>query len=101
MLVKRKGTFYRSSLPGPADVFLLVEVADSTLLFDRKKKVPAYAQAGIPEVWLINVPDRQIEVYRTPIDGGYVDILSVRPGESLSPQFFPDVQIDTQELLAS
>ena len=49
--------------PRPADVFLLVEVADSTLTKDRTMKLPLYAAHDIPELWIVNLVDQQIEVY--------------------------------------
>lgn len=52
--------------PRPADVLLLVEVADSSLSYDRTTKLPLYADAGIPEVWIVNLADAQVEVHREP-----------------------------------
>lgn len=57
--------------PRPEDVFLLIEVADSSLAFDRKVKTPLYVQAGIPEYWIVNLNDRQIEIFRSPAEGEY------------------------------
>jgi Uma2 family endonuclease len=61
---------YLSHHPYPADVALLVEVADSSLDFDRLQKRPQYAAAGIPEYWIVNLIDRHLEVYRDPAPGG-------------------------------
>ncbi len=52
--------------PHPEDALLLVEVADSSLPYDRTTKLPLYAQAKIPEVWIVNLSERQVEVHRTP-----------------------------------
>ena len=60
-----------SRLPGPEDVFLLVEVADSTLETDRAVKVPLYARAGIAEVWIVALREDRVEVYREPSNGRY------------------------------
>ncbi|RMG67588.1 MAG: Uma2 family endonuclease [Bacteroidetes bacterium] len=57
---------YAHRHPGPEDVFLVVEVADSSLQKDRKLKLPLYAEAGIPEVWLVDLEADQIEVYSEP-----------------------------------
>lgn len=57
---------YRHRHPGPADIGLLVEVADSTLTLDRTTKAAVYAAAGIPEYWIVNLIDRQVEVHRQP-----------------------------------
>jgi Uma2 family endonuclease len=57
---------YRHRHPGPADIGLLVEVSDSTLSLDRTAKAATYAAAGIPEYWIVNLNDRQVEVHRNP-----------------------------------
>ena len=54
------------SLPKPEDVLLVVEVADSSLAYDREVKLPLYCRAGIPEVWIVNLVDNWVEVYRDP-----------------------------------
>ncbi len=61
---------YVTSHPGPADMGLVVEVADSTLTRDRTLKARLYARAAIPVYWIVNIPDRQIEVYSDPTDAG-------------------------------
>jgi len=98
-LVHPREDFYSSAHPGPTDILLLIEVADSTLLMDRGEKLPIYARAGIPEVWIVNLPERLVEVYRQPVAGTYIESLRIRPGESLAPAAFPDVAIDTAALL--
>jgi Uma2 family endonuclease len=64
---------YAQRIPDPRDVALVVEVADSTLEFDRDEKLPIYASAGIPFYWIINLIDRQVEVYSLPAADGYQD----------------------------
>ena len=58
--------FYRNSHPTSGDVFLLIEVTDTTTNQDRKLKLPLYAQHNVPEVWLIDIPNRSVELYRKP-----------------------------------
>jgi Uma2 family endonuclease len=58
-------------VPQAEDVLLLVEVADATLLFDKRVKLPLYAAARIPEVWIVNIPERRLECYRDPTPSGY------------------------------
>ena len=99
MLLKPRADDYSSSHPKPKDVFLLIEVADSTLGFDRAEKIPAYGAAGIPEVWLINLPEQRIEVYRDPHYTGYASNTSLRPGETACPSAFPDVKVEVGALL--
>jgi Uma2 family endonuclease len=67
-IVVARGTFrdYARRHPGAADIALVIEVADATLAFDRTKKAAQYAAAGIPEYWIVNLLDRQIEVHRDP-----------------------------------
>jgi len=101
LLLRPRADFYRAQHPGPTDVYLLVEVSDSTLLIDRAEKLPVYARAGISEVWIVNLPERMVEVYRTPVNGSYTEAQKVRPGEPLAPAAFPDAAIDTAALLGT
>ncbi len=68
--------------PRPEEVFLLIEVADSSLSFDRKVKTPLYAQSGIPEYWIVNLNDRQIEVFKSPAEGEYQEKQIVKHTET-------------------
>jgi len=70
-LVRWRDDFYRSAHPTPADVLLVVEVADATVETDREVKIPLYAKAGIPEVWLVNIPGGRIEIYSDPSGDAY------------------------------
>lgn len=63
--------FYAHELPTPADIVLLVEVSDTTLRYDRTEKLPLYAAATVPEVWIIEVNTPVIEQYHTPVGGIY------------------------------
>ncbi len=65
MLLKPRSDYYAEQHPTPEDVFLLIEVAESSLVLDREIKLPLYAQAGVPEVWIVNIADQQIEVHRS------------------------------------
>lgn len=89
---------YTQAHPVPEDVFLLIEVSDSSLLYDRGKKLPLYARAGIAEVWIVNVSQRQVEVFREPHYLGYEQHAIVKEG-LIAPVAFPDAQIDVTELL--
>lgn len=91
---------YRRALPGPKDVFLLIEVADSSLQMDKTEKVPLYAQAGIPEVWIVDVPHTLVEIYRDPTPAGYATRAMVKLGGTVSPASFPDVVLRTSEIFA-
>lgn len=78
--------------PKPADVLLLVEVSDSTLTKDRTLKLPLYAQVGIPEVWIVNLVQRRIEVYTGPKESDYQCYMFHDLTARLAPQAFPDDQ---------
>lgn len=75
--------FYGSEWPSEEAVILVVEVAHSTLPYDRKGKLALYAEAGIPEYWLINLVDRVVEVYTDPEEGKYGSARVVKPGETI------------------
>jgi Uma2 family endonuclease len=62
-VLKPRADFYGESLPTPADVLLVVEVSETTLDYDRRTKVPLYARAGVPEVWIVNLTGERIETY--------------------------------------
>ncbi|TBH21722.1 Uma2 family endonuclease [Thermus thermamylovorans] len=84
---------YRDRHPTPEDVLLLIEVADTSLGFDREVKLPLYAEAGIPEVWLVNLKEDLLEVYREPREGRYRAIRLLSPTEAASPLHFPEVSL--------
>jgi len=77
---------YRANHPVPKDVLLLIEVADSTLRYDRKIKKKLYAASDIPEYWIINIPDSQIEVFKKPRNGRYTQEVIYKDTESISAQ---------------
>ena len=74
---------YKSKHPKPSDVLLLIEVSDSTLLKDRKVKLPIYAKAGIEEYWIVNLVDEQIEVYKNPEGEKYTSKKKYKKGSNI------------------
>ena len=91
---------YKQRHPTPEDVFLLVEVADSSVVSDREDKLPAYAKAGISEYWIVNLVERVVEVYRAPHPGGIYESMERRRGEDIiAPAIFPDATITVADLL--
>ena len=104
MLLKPSADDYTTRHPEPADIFLLIEVSDSSLDRDRGEKLEAYARAGISEVWIVNLCDERVEVYREPLSGKYGQTLVAEPGGStggqLRPLAFPDAVVDVASLLA-
>jgi Uma2 family endonuclease len=99
MLLKPSPDDYTSRHPAADDVFLLVEVSEASLDFDRDEKLPVYGRTGIAEVWIINLRDRTIEVYREPHFTGYGARTLLRAGDQVWPQAFPDAVVDVAELL--
>jgi Uma2 family endonuclease len=99
MLVKPAPDHYTSRHPEPPDVFLLIEVADTTLDLDREKKLPAYARAGIVECWLVNLEEQTIEVYREPHPAGYQFTEILRAGAQARPVAFPNAAVNVADLL--
>lgn len=98
LLVDRPG-FYRSGHPEAADVLLFVEVDDSSVEVDRKIKIPLYARASIPEVWLVDLNDNAIIVYRNPAPEGYRTTHTARRGDWISPLAFPGREIAVAAIL--
>ena len=83
----------------PEEIYFIVEVADSSLGFDRDTKLARYAAAGIPEVWIANLVDRRLEAHADPVDGAYQTSWVISPGESVSPRAFPDVVLAVSDFL--
>jgi Uma2 family endonuclease len=98
-LLKPRDDFYAQANPQAADVFLIVEVADSSVEYDRNIKIPLYAEAGIPEVWLINLLEETIEIYTRPLDDTYQEMLVIKRGESLVAKSIPNLTIDANAVL--
>lgn len=87
------------SVNHPDRAFLIVEIADSSLEFDREMKGPLYAASGVEEYWLVNLVERLVEIHAEPVDGRYANVRRVKAGETIAPRAFPDVEISVAELL--
>lgn len=83
----------------PATAVLVMEIADSSLFHDRKRKIPLYARCGIPEAWLLHLARRTLEVYRDPVNGICQTRLVLRAGDTLSPLGHPGVSLAVADLL--
>jgi len=99
-VLKPRADFYTKSHPGPEDVLLLIEVADSSAHYDRSVKIPLYARANITEVWLVDLPQKRLEVYRLPRPeyADYQRIEHCRDG-TVSPEKLPGVAVSVTDLL--
>jgi Uma2 family endonuclease len=89
---------YAAALPTPPDVLLLIEVADTSLVYDRQKKLPRYAAAQIPEVWIIDVDRQIIEQYAQPIDDQYTLTHTILLGYTITSATTPRIQITTDAI---
>lgn len=99
-VVHLKEGFYSDHHPSPSQVYLLIEIADTTLSFDRDQKAPVYAQAGIADYWVLDVNTKQIYVFRQPNQGTYQEERVLGETATLSLLAFPEVTIAVQQLFA-
>ena len=84
---------YSRQHPEPADILLLIEVADGSLAYDTGEKAQLYAEAGIPEYWVVNLIDHCVEVFREPRPAGYTTHQTHRGDEEIHPRAFAGVAI--------
>lgn len=99
ILLLRPEADVRDSAPIPEDVLLLVEVADTSLLYDMRDKRDAYARNGIAEYWLLDLTRNQLHVFRDPAAGGYRSEQVIRAAESIAPLAFPETPVALSDLL--
>ncbi len=90
---------YGARPPQVADVLLVIEVADTSVQSDRRVKIPLYAQAGIPEAWLVNLPADRIEVYRNPAGGKYAEVTTAARDHTLTPLEIPSTTLSVDRIL--
>ncbi|NEQ38729.1 MAG: Uma2 family endonuclease [Okeania sp. SIO3I5] len=98
-LLQRRPDFYRTQQPQPENVFLLIEVSDTTIKYDTEVKVPLYAENNIVEVWLVNLTEECLEVYRQPTANGYEIVQTFQKGETVTIQALPNVTFTVDEIL--
>jgi Uma2 family endonuclease len=82
------------------DALLVIEVAESSLAYDRSTKMRLYAEAGIPEYWVVDCAAETVEVHRESGPDGYRDVRLVAGEATLAPQAFPDVELRTTDIFA-
>ena len=90
-----------SSFSSPADVYLVIEIADSSLRYDSGPKLASYAEAGIPEVWIANLRAREVIANANPAGTEYTSVHTYRSGDSISPLAFPDVSLAVDDFMPS
>lgn len=97
-LLRWRDDFYEQAHPGPADILVLVEVADSTLAHDRDRKLPLYARFGIPEVWILDIGGKHLDIHRDPADGTYTTRFRVQDLSSVCIAAVPHLRLDLRSL---
>ena len=98
-LLAPRADAYRTAHPRARDVLLVIEVADTSLEHDRDVKVPLYAAAGVPEVWLVNMTNYSITLYRDPFGGRYVTLRTARRGDTVTSFRLPRVTLRVEDIL--
>lgn len=99
-ILRPRADFYRrGAVPGPADVLLMIEVADTSLRYDRGVKLPLYARAGIAEVWIVDLRRRVVTVHREPGPDGYATVTTHGPEDTVFPALTPDIGIALRDVL--
>ncbi len=94
-----RSDFYVAAYPCPQDIYLIIEVSDSTLDYVRYTKIPLYAEANIQEVWIVNLKEECLEVYRHPLQGSYQNIQKYSINERVFITSFPDIEFTIAEIL--
>ncbi|MCC6474448.1 MAG: Uma2 family endonuclease [Burkholderiales bacterium] len=99
MLLQPRPDRYRDALPRPQDVLLLIEVANTTLAYDRGIKLPLYATHGVREVWLLDLDATRVEIHLAPAGAAYRRSLERGPADTLSPEALPALTLQLQHVI--
>ena len=83
----------------PTEAFLIIEVADSSLLYDRSTKAELYAESGVPEYWIVDLVHGLVEVHTEIVDGRYTRLTPHRPGDTIQPRAFEDLSVPVASLV--
>jgi Uma2 family endonuclease len=98
VLLRPRADFYASAHPGPADILLIVEVAESSIEYDRDVKAHVYARSGVLEYWLADLNENVLLRHSSPGDGAYRNVQRYTRGQSLAPQLLPECIISISDL---
>lgn len=98
-ILKRRDDFYKSGHPKAEDVRLGIEVSDTTPECGRKVKAPLCARAGIPEVWIVNLADEELEAYADPAGGAYQTADSYARGDELQSYALAALRVSVAEVV--
>jgi Uma2 family endonuclease len=99
VLARPREDYYAGSRIFPKDIFLVIEISDSTVRYDRNRKMPLYAKSGVAELWIENLQENVILVYRDPGPETFATSLVFKRGESISLAAFPEIVLKVAELL--
>ena len=97
-VVELRDDFYAAAHPTPAEILLIIEVADTSARYDRSRKLPSYARAAIPEVWLVDLGLDRVETHQEPRADGYATQQILRHDAGITPLCLPDVTIRVGDL---
>jgi Uma2 family endonuclease len=98
-LLQYRDDFYAQAHPTADDILILIEVADSTIAYDRGEKIPRYAAAGIPEAWIVDLTQQMIEQYTAPTRGQYTRVLRLFAGDTITSPIVPSLALPVGSLV--
>jgi Uma2 family endonuclease len=99
VLLKPRADFYASAHPGPADILLIIEIADSSIDYDREVKTGVYARKGVREYWVVDLNENVIWCYTNPERGAYQRLQRCESGQLIAPSLLPDFVVSPADLL--
>ena len=100
VVARRRESFYTDRHPEPGDIHLVIEVADSSLRYDKQEKVPRYGRAGVPETWLVDLDAREVIVYTDPGPGGYANRQVRHRGDDVVAAGMPEIRVSVDDMFA-
>lgn len=100
MLLRRRPESLEAPLPGAPDILLAVEVADTSLRYDRKVKLPVYAKRGVPELWIVDANAKTVEAHRRPSEAGYRESIRFEASRRIAVEAAPQIEIDLSKIFA-
>jgi Uma2 family endonuclease len=98
-VLRPRGDFYKTGHPTPANIMLIIEVAETSLEYDRGVKIPLYAKAMIPEVLLVGLNAETVTQYARPLNGTYQGVRTLYRGQSLTLQSIPELTLNIDDIL--
>lgn len=99
IVARARRDFYEGGHPTAEDTLLVIEVADSSLYTDRAIKIPIYARQYVIEVWIVDLTEDVVHVHTEPVDGAYLNVRTLRPGDVLVPTAFKGVELPVADVL--